>query len=101
MGFRTGREGTPKYKQSHGGGDLEERRDPRRNENLCLKVVQAEPNDRAAEVFAVQNGIAASPKPRIVWTTFVVPDVFEVDDPQATALVADDVPACQVTVDEP
>jgi hypothetical protein len=31
---------------------------------------------------------------------FVVPDVLEVDDPQAAALVADDVPACQVPVDE-
>jgi len=30
----------------------------------------------------------------------VVPDVLEVDDPQPTELVADDVSACQVAVDE-
>jgi len=31
----------------------------------------------------------------------VPPDVLEVDDPQTTALVTNDVPACKVTVDEP
>ena len=31
---------------------------------------------------------------------FMVPDMLEVDDPQTTALVADDVPARQVAVDK-
>jgi len=30
----------------------------------------------------------------------VVSDVLEVDDPQSTELVADNVPACQVAVNE-
>jgi hypothetical protein len=30
-----------------------------------------------------------------------MPDVLEVDDPQATTVVTDDVPARQVAVDEP
>lgn len=64
-------------------------------------MVHAEPNDRTAEIFTAQNGLAALSKPGIVQMAFVVPDVLEVDDPQATALVADDVPACQVAVDKP
>ena len=39
-------------------------------------------------------------KPRIVRMARVVPDVLEVDDPQSTELVSDDVSACQVAVDE-
>jgi hypothetical protein len=31
---------------------------------------------------------------------FMTFDVFEVDDPQATVLVTDDVSACQIAVDE-
>jgi len=37
---------------------------------------------------------------RIARMARVVPDVLEVDDPQPTELVADDVSACQVAVDE-
>jgi len=73
---------------------------PKKGENICLEIVHAEPNDRAAEIFAIQNGLTASSKPRIARMTRVVPDVLEVDDPQATALVADYVPTCQVAIDE-
>jgi hypothetical protein len=66
-----------------------------------LKIVHAEPNDCAAKVFTVQNGFWVLSIPRIVRMAFMVPDVLEVDDPQATALVTDDVPAREVAVDEP
>lgn len=39
-------------------------------------------------------------KLRIVQMAGVVPNVLEVDDPQPTVLVADNVSACQVAVDE-
>lgn len=107
MRLCTEKEGrNPKYKQSQrereirGKGEIPERH-PKRNENLSLKIVHAEPNDCAAEVFTIQTGITALSKPRMVRMAFVAPNVLEVDDPQATALVAHDVPARQIAVDEP
>jgi hypothetical protein len=70
------------------------------SKNTRLQIVHAEPNDCAAEIFTVQNGLTALSKSGAVQMAFMMPDVLEVDDPQATALVADNVPACQVTVDE-
>jgi len=32
---------------------------------------------------------------------FVAPDVLEINDPQATSVVADDVSACQIAIDKP
>ena len=63
-------------------------------------MVHTEPDDGTTEIFTVQNGLTALSKPGIIQVTFVVPDVLEVNDPEATPLVADDVPACQVAVDE-
>lgn len=81
--------------------DSKERRDAQEEpNNLCLKIVHAEPNNRTAEVFAIQNGLTRLIKPRVARVARVVPDVLEVDDPQPTELVADDVSACQVAVDE-
>jgi len=74
-------------------------RDPRRD--LRLKIVHAEPNDRATEIFTVQDRLAALSRPRAVRMTLVMPDVLEIDYPEAPAFVTDDVPARQVAVDEP
>ena len=72
----------------------------RRPESLRLKIVRAEPNDCTAKIFAIQSGLTALPKSRISRMACVMPDVLEVENPQATELVTDDVSACQVAVDE-
>ena len=69
-------------------------------ENTPLQIVHAESDDCAAEIFTVQNGLTALSKSGVAQMAFMMPDVLEVNNPQATALVADNVPARQVTIDE-
>ena len=92
--------GSSKIQQPRRKKDSKEGGDAQGKRNLCLKIVRAEPNDRATEVLAIQNGLTMLIKPQIVQMARVVPDVLKVDDPQPTELVTDDVSACQVAVDE-
>ena len=70
------------------------------NKKTYLKIVRTEPNNSTTEVLAIQNGLTVVIKLRIISMACVVFDMLEVEDPQATKLVADDVSACQVAVDE-
>lgn len=70
------------------------------NKKTYLKIVRTEPNNSTTEVLAIQNGLTVVIKPRITSMACVASDMLEVEDPQATKLVADDVSACQVAVDE-